>query len=127
MDTTLYTPAIVARFRSLIYNDTRVLNTNTYKIYRMGGCSTILRLDVLDNEWKHCTSADMFGAVTSDCICEYINTTNNKEQLITYINNAIDNILTGTSLDIIISLPTKVHSINLILAYYKQHISNCYE
>lgn len=134
MDTTLYTSAIINRFKNLQYNDTKVLNTPNYLTYRMGGCSTILRLAKLDNEWKHCTSADMFGAVTSDCCCEYLNTTNNKQELLNYINTAIEGNLTNTSLDIVLNMVQStggmsetIRSIVLILAYYKQHIQSQYE
>lgn len=127
MDTYLYTPAIVQRFQNLLYNDIKVLNSPSHLTYRMGGCSTILRLDKLNNEWKHCTSADLFGAVTSDCICEYINTVDNKQLLLSYINTAIKGDITQTNLDMVLTLPTRLQSINLILNYYKQHIEKVYE
>jgi hypothetical protein len=125
MDINLYTSDITNRFKNLIYNDTKVLNVD-YFIYRMGGCSTILKLAVLDNEWKHCTSADLFGAVTSDCCCEYLNTTNNKQELLNYINTAINGNLTNTSLDMILNTSETIRSVSLILSYYKQHIQNYY-
>jgi hypothetical protein len=125
MDINLYTSDITNRFKNLIYNDTKVLNVD-YFIYRMGGCSTILKLAVLDNEWKHCTSADLFGAVTSDCCCEYLNTTNNKQELLNYINTAINGNLTNTSLDMILNASETIRSVSLILSYYKQHIQNYY-
>ena len=121
-----YTPKIVQRYKHLLFSDSTLLNTAEAQIFRSGGCSTRLKLLSTNGVLKHCTSADLHGVVTSDYICEFINSNLDSQTLKDYITTISKQEKTNTEIDNILNLNTVPRSVWIIVSFYKQYINANY-